>query len=198
LRLDRSVEEDSPKTASFEVFECRDGLRVAKQALRRHHNQRLAPAAQHLAPEYMEVLGRCRRVYNLDIVVDGKLQEALQTRTRMLRSLSFEPMGKEKHEPAQPAPLLFGADKELVDDDLSRIDEVSKLALPKNQPVGAVQAVPILETQHTRLGEGTVVKLHRRLIRCEMLKRHIHPAILDIVQDGVPLAKGSTRRVLAR
>ena len=146
----------------------------------------------------MNVLGRCCRVYNLDIVVDGKFQKTLQARARMLRSLPFEPMGKEEHKPAQPAPLFFGADKELIDDDLGRIDEVSELGLPKNQPVGTVQAVPVLEPKHTRLGEGTVVKLHRGLIRSEMLKRHIYPPILDIVQDGMPLAEGSTRRVLTR
>ena len=81
---------------------------------------------------------------------------------------------------------------------LGGIDEVPELCLPEDQPVGAVQAVPVFEAEHPGFGKRAVVNLHRRLIRRDLLKRHEPPPILSLAQGRMPLAEGFARRVLTR
>ena len=51
----------------------------------------------------------------------------------MFRPLAFVAVRQEQHEPARPLPLRFGADEELVDDDLGAVGEVAELGLPKHE-----------------------------------------------------------------
>ena len=45
------------------------------------------------------------------------------------------------------------------------LHEIAELRLPHHQPVGAIQAVAVLEAQHARLGQRAVADFDRRLIR---------------------------------
>src|SRR6185312_1405316 len=73
-------------------------LRVTQQGLRREHNQGLADAtpvraAIHLPPQQMKILSGSRTVADLHIVFGTELEEALDTRARMFRSLPLEAVG---------------------------------------------------------------------------------------------------------
>ena len=60
------------KRSRAELLERRGGVLVAQHALRRHHDQRLAPGAQHLAAQQVEVLRRGGRLADLDVVLGGR------------------------------------------------------------------------------------------------------------------------------
>jgi hypothetical protein len=60
---------------------------VPQQRLRRHHHQRLAEIAVHLAAQDVEIIGRRGAVGDLHIVLGAELQEALEPRRAVLRPL---------------------------------------------------------------------------------------------------------------
>ena len=128
----------------------RDRCGMAQQALGRHHHQRLAPGASTCRRRQWKYLRRRGGLHDLDVVLGGQRQEALEPGARVLRALAFEAMGQEQHQAAQALPLVFGAGDELVDDHLGRVHEVAELGLPDHQPVRAVEAVAVLEAQHAR------------------------------------------------
>ena len=150
----KRVREDPLESSARTFVERRSHSRMAQQALGRHHDQRLAPAAQRLAPQAVEVLGRGGRVDDLDVVLGGQTEEALQAGAGVLGALPFEAVRQQQDQAAQPAPLVLGAGDELVDDHLGGVDEVAELGLPQNQPVGAVQAVAVLEAEHASSESG--------------------------------------------
>ena len=119
-------------------------------------DQRLAPRSHHLPPQAVKVLRRRGGIDDLDVVLGRQGQESLQPGARMLGPHSFEAVRQQQHHAAEPAPLVFGAGDELIDDHLGRIDEVAELGLPHDQAVGAIQAIAILEAQHARLGQRAV------------------------------------------
>ena len=110
----------------------RGGQRVAQQALRRHHDQRLAERAQHLAAQQVEDLRRRGRHADLDVVLGAQLQEALEARRGVLRPLALVAVRQQHHQPAEPAPLGLGRGDELVDDHLGAVGEVAELAPPRS------------------------------------------------------------------
>src|ERR1700677_4978599 len=101
----------------------------------------------------MEDRRRCRRIADLDVVSGGHLQPALDARARMLGPGALVPMRKEEDDAREPEPLVFRRGNELVDDDLTGVREVPELRLPYDECFGRVEAVPVVEAEHTRLGE---------------------------------------------
>src|SRR5216684_2992874 len=86
----------------------------------------------------MEILRRARRLAHLNVVFGGDLQEALDTRAGMLRSLTFEAMGKQKHYARRQVPFVLARANELVDDHLGSVGEISELRFPQHQRLGAL------------------------------------------------------------
>src|SRR4051794_23786415 len=69
-------------------------VRMAQHAFGRKHDQRLAPVAQGLPSQQMEVLRGGGRLGHLNIIFGGKLQVALNATAGMFWSLAFIPMRK--------------------------------------------------------------------------------------------------------
>ena len=104
---------------------------MAQQALRRQHDQRLAPAPQRLPAQEVEVLRRGRGLADLDVVLGRELQEALEAGAGVLRPLPLVAVRQEQDEARQQAPLVLAGAEELVDDDLRAVGEVAELRLPE-------------------------------------------------------------------
>src|SRR6056297_3806190 len=121
------VEQHAPETAAGEVVQRRHRPRRAQQALRRHHDQRLAPGAQHLPPKQVEHLRGGRRVRHLHVGLGAQLEEPLEPGRGVLRTLALEPVGQQHRETGEPAPLVLAAGDELVDDHLRGVHEVAEL-----------------------------------------------------------------------
>src|SRR6266446_7777730 len=125
------------------------------------------------------------------------MEETLKARTGMLRSLAFEAVGQEQHQPTEPLPFGLRAGDELVHYRLSAVPEITVLRFPQNQPVRIIEAVTVFKAQHHRFGKGAVADLNRGLLRRQVLERRVGAAILEIVQDGVALAEGAAFGILA-
>ena len=65
---------------------------MAQHALRREDDQRLAPVAQRLPAQQMEILRRVRRLADLEIVARRELQKAFDAGAGVLRPLAFVAM----------------------------------------------------------------------------------------------------------
>ena len=63
-----------------EILQLRHRFLVPKQALGRHHDERLAEIPYHLPPQQVEDLRRSRRHADLDIVLGAELQITFRTR----------------------------------------------------------------------------------------------------------------------
>src|SRR5215475_3734448 len=121
---------------------------MPQHALRCEYNERLAPWTQHLPSQEMKVLRGRGRLADLHVVTSGKLQITLDAGARMLRALTFVPVGKQHHDAAQQSPLVFGGSDELIDYDLRAVSKVTELRFPKNERLGIVATVAIFKTEH--------------------------------------------------
>ena len=191
------VGQDAAEGALGEFLERRDGLGMAQQALGRHHDQRLAPLAQHLAAQDVEVLRRRGGVDDLDVVLGAQGEEPLQPGAGVLGALALEAVRQQQDEAAQPRPLVLGAGDELVDDHLGRVEEVAELRLPGHETLGVVEAVAVLEAEHAGFGERAVEDLDAGLVGGEVLQRRVGAAIFHVVEHGVAVAERAAGGVLA-
>mmetsp|Transcript_13546 Transcript_13546/g.32144 ORF Transcript_13546/g.32144 Transcript_13546/m.32144 type:complete len:542 (-) Transcript_13546:1424-3049(-) len=156
----------------------------------------------------MEVVGGSRAVDNLHIalldlhtLIPAKvgnvmrifihlLQEALHSARRMFGSLTIVSVRQEHHETTLTEPLVLSRHNELVDHDLSSVHKVTELSLPKNEAVGVLQTVPVLETKDSKLGEDRVTSNEAglRIGTNQLLLRGGHVQILGQgVERGVLL-----------
>ncbi len=100
------VREDFLKAGAFEEIGFgRNRLGPAKEALRRHQDQRLAEIAVFLAAQGVEILRRGREVSNDEIVLRAELQEALKPRARVLRPHAFVSVRQQHHQIARGLPF---------------------------------------------------------------------------------------------
>src|ERR1035438_1238135 len=90
------------------------------------HDQGLAPVAQGLTAQEMEILRGVAGLCDLDIVLGGELDEALDSRAGMFRTLAFVAVGQEQDDAGEQVPLGFSGADELVDDGLRDVDEVAR------------------------------------------------------------------------
>ena len=116
----------------------------------------------------------------------------------MLRPLPLVAVRQQERQPGFFAPLVLGRRDELVDENLRAVGEVAVLRLPEHERVGIVDAVSVLEPEHTCLREGAVVDLEGRLLGSELAERRHCLSRLRVVEDHVPLRKGASGRVLPR
>src|SRR5271168_1559216 len=84
------VRQHVQKLIAAEIFNRRTRSRMPQHTLRREHNQWLAPFPQCLPSYQVEILGRIRRLANLEVIAGGKLQESCNPSARMFRSLTFK------------------------------------------------------------------------------------------------------------
>ena len=82
------------------------------------------------------------------------LQEAFEPGAAVFRPLPLVPVRQQHHEAAEAVPFILAAGEELVDDDLGGVHEVAELALPNDQALRRVDAVPVLEPQHAGLRQA--------------------------------------------
>ncbi len=120
--------------------------------------ERLAHGAAHLAAQQVEELGGGRGVADLDVVLGGQREEALDARRGVLGALALVAVGEQQHEPRGLAPLVLGGHEVLVDDDLGAVEEVAELRLPDDQRVLVDHRVAVLEAERGVLGQQRVVE----------------------------------------
>src|SRR5205807_1204011 len=102
---------------------------------------------ERLPPQQMEVLRRRRAVRDADVLLRGELQEALESRARMLRAVSFIAVREQEREARRLAPLRHPRDDELVDDDLRAVDEIAELCFPEHDRLRGRDRIPVLEAE---------------------------------------------------
>src|SRR5580704_17592842 len=141
---------------------------MAQHALGRKDDQRLAPRAQGLPTQHVEILRRRRGLANLHIVFRRQLHETLKARARMLRPLPLITVREQKDQPAWQIPFVFRSAQKLVDDSLRAIRKISELRLPHNQRLRIVAAEAVFESHASRFGERGVVNLAKSLPAREM------------------------------
>ena len=170
---------------------------MAQHALRREDDQRLAPVAQGLPAQQVEILRRVRGLRDLHIVLGGELDKALDAGAGMLRPLAFVAVGQQQDQPGEQVPLGFAGADELVDDGLRDVDEVAELRLPQHQRLGIVAAVTVFEAQDAGFGERRVVNFAARLALRNVFQRDVFVFVFNVDEHGVALVKGAAAGVLA-
>ena len=155
-----------------QVFHRRHGFLVPQQALRTHHDQRLAEIAHHLAAKQMIDLRRRRRHADLHVVLRAQLQVALGPRRRMLRTLPLIAMRQQQREPADAPPLDLAGGDELVDHDLRAIGEIAELRFPDHQLVGLRRRIAVFEPHDRRLRQHRIDDVEIGLAGADVLQRY--------------------------
>ena len=176
-----SHEDAAERRARAHVGQRRDALLVAQQRLRRHHDQRLAEVAAHLAAQRVEIVGRRGRHDHLPVVLGGELQVALEPRRAVLRPLPLVAVRQQHHQAVHAQPLALARADELVDDDLRAVGEVAELRFPQHQRIGLGRGVAVLEAQHARLGQRAVDHLEAA------------PGLGDVIERDVLAPRSSGR-----
>src|ERR1035437_2940160 len=164
---------------------------MAQHALGSEDNQGLAPVAQGLPAQEMEVLRGVGGLGDLDVVLGGKLDEPLDAGAGMFWPLAFVAVGQQQHDAGKKVPLGFAGADELVDDGLRDVDEVAELGFPEDERFGIVAAVSVLEAENSGYGEGGVVDFAAGLIGRDVFEGDEFVFVLDIDEDGVALVEST-------
>ena len=144
----------------------------------------------------MEVRRRRRRVSDRHVVLGEQLQEALDARRAVVRTLTLVAVRQQQHDGAALRPLLLRARDEFVDDGLRTVDEVTELRLPQHERVGTLDRVAILEAHRGVLAEQRVVDPQPRLVIREVTQRRPLVAVRLVDEDGVTLHERAASGVL--
>src|SRR5205823_7628298 len=134
---------------------------------------------------------------HLDVVLSGELEESLEPRAGVLRTLPLVAVREKEHEARRLAPFVLRRRHELVDDDLRPVPEVSELRLPQHKRRTVAERVAVLEPDHGELAQQRVVDEELRARAVEVLQRNVLVAGLLIDDDRVPLAERAPARVFA-
>ena len=178
------------------ILDGRGRFGAPQHALRREHDERFAPQALRLAPQQMEILRRAGGLADLNVVFGGDLQEALDTRAGVLRSLAFEAMGKQKHHARRQVPFVLARANELVDDHLRAVGEISELRFPQHQRLGKIAAEAVFEAETSRFGKRGIVDFAPGLLGRKVLEREILFFRFRVHQRRVALVERAAHRVL--
>src|SRR5205085_4089787 len=143
------IRQDPLKSSLGALLQGRDDFGVAQETLWSNDDQRLAPTAQCLPTQTVEVLRRRGWIHNLQIVLDAQHEKTFEPRAGMLRSLAFKSVWQEQHQATKSLPFFLGAGDELIHDWLGDVPKVPKLRLPEDQPVRIIQTITVLEAQHS-------------------------------------------------
>ena len=144
---------------------------MAEHALRGEDDERLAPGAQSLTAQEMEVLRGVGGLGDDHVVAGGELEEALHAGAGVLGALAVVAVREEHDDAGEQTPLGFAGGDELVDDDLRAVDEVAELRLPEDEGFGIVAGVAVLEAEGGGFGEQRVVDLEAGLVGGHVIER---------------------------
>src|SRR5262245_61897582 len=145
----------------------------------------------------MKILGRSRRVNDLDVVLRRELEKTLQAGAGMLGSHSLESVRQKQNDGTQSVPFVLCAGDELINNHLSGVDEVTELGLPENRSIRTIETVTVIKTQSPYFRERAVINLYPRLFRSHVLKGNVQMSILVVVEYGMSLAEGTTGAILS-
>src|SRR5215510_2383504 len=145
----------------------------------------------------MKILGRSRRINDLDVVFRGELEKTFKAGARMLSSHSLEAVRQKQNKRTQPVPFVLSAGDELINDHLSGVDEITELGLPENQAIRTIETITVLKTQNPYFRERAIIDLYRRLFGSHVLKRHVQMSILIVVKYGMSVAESSAGAILS-
>src|ERR1700721_2081999 len=118
---------------------------MTQHAFGRKNDQRLAPDAEGLPAQHVEILRGRGGLANLQIVFGSQLHVALDAGAGMLGALAFVAVGEQKHEASRKIPLVFTGAEELVDDYLRAVGKISELRFPQNQRFRIVATESVFE-----------------------------------------------------
>ncbi len=145
----------------------------------------------------MEILRGSGAVTDLNIVFGGELEEALDARTGVLRTLTFEAVRQEQNEAARLIPLGFRRDDELIDNNLRAIHKVAELRFPHDQRERIGNTVPEFIAHGGKFAEEAIHHLELRLLRIEMLQRDVSSSGGVVAEFEVPLRERPARYIFA-
>ena len=170
--------------------------RRPQHALRREDDEWLAPRAQGLPAQQVEVLCGGGRLTYLHVVAGGEVEVALDACAGVFGALALVAVRQQQDQAGEQVPLGLARRDELVDDDLRAIGEVAELGFPHHQSLGIVARVAILEAEHRSFRQHGVVDLEAALRRADVGKRDVARLGLDIDDDGVALVESAALRIL--
>ena len=194
---DFGVGDDVQEILVREVGDRRGGVGMAQHALRGEDDQRLAPMAQGLAAQQVEILRGVGGLRDLDVVFRGELEVALDAGAGVFRALAFVAVRQQHDQAGEQVPLGFAGGDELVDDGLRAVGEVAELGFPEDQRFGIVAAVAVFEAEHAGFGEHGVVNFAAGLAGGDVFERDVFVLVFDVDEDGVALVEGAAVGVLA-
>src|SRR5207245_11260859 len=93
------VVDHRPEGGYGETTRRRRRLLQPQEALRRHDDERARCRIKGLASKQVEVLARRGGIRDADVLLSSELEEALQTRTRMLGAVALVSVREQKREP---------------------------------------------------------------------------------------------------
>src|SRR5579885_3120491 len=170
---------------------------MAQHALWGEDDERLAPAAEGLPPQHVEILSGARGLADLDVVFGSELQVTLDAGARMLGSLAFVAMRQEEDDAGGEIPFVLAGADELINDDLRAVCEIAELGLPEHKGFGIVAAEAVLEAEAAGLGEGRIVNFAESLIAREVGKCEVVVLGLRVNEHGVALIESAALGVLS-
>ncbi len=194
---DGGVGKDVLEVVESEVRDGGHGVGVAEHGFWSEDDEGLAPFAQDLAAQEMEVLRGGGGLGDLDVVLCGELEVTLHAGAGVLGALAFVAVGEEHDKAGEQAPFDFAGGEELVDDDLGAVGEVAELGLPEDEGLGVVAGEAVLESEAGSLGEERVIDRPAGLGGRDGGERGEAEFGFDVDEDGVALVEGAALGVLA-
>ena len=144
----------------------------------------------------MEVLPGGGRIRHVHIPFRAQLQEALESRARVLRPLPLEPMREQEDDARILPPLRPVRGEELIDDRLRDVGEVAELRFPEHEVFRRGCTEPVLEAQYRRLREGTVVDLERRARLRQLGERRVRVTTVHVMEHGLTMRERAALGIL--
>src|SRR5579871_294495 len=170
---------------------------MAQHAFGRKYDQRLAPVAQRLTSQQMEILRCGRWLRYLNIIFRGKLQVSFDSTAGVFWALTFIAMRQQHHQTGEQSPFIFASHNELVDDYLRAVGKVAKLRFPQGKAVRVIAAEAIFKAQHRSFREDRVISLKPCLTRTDVAERNILFFSFRIDQARVAMVQRAATRVLS-
>src|SRR5713226_9234202 len=113
----------------------------------------------------------------------------------MLRALTLIAVRQQEPDTGRLVPLLFARCDELIDNDLSGVDEVAKLSFPQHQRGRRRDAVAVFEPERARFAQRAVIDFVFRPVR-KLSERRPLFAGLRVGECRVTMAERSANGVL--
>ena len=182
-----------------EVLNGGNGGLVAQHGLRGEDHQWALQAAQCVAAQQVEVVGRRGGLSHGPGTLCGHLQETLDACGGVVWALALVTVWQQQHQRGLLSPLGFTGGHVLVDDGLCTVDEVTELGFPDHQGVWVTHGVAVLEAHRSELGQCGVVGAEGTTVAgflSQLLQWVVAIQILVIEQHCVTLGEGTAEGIL--